>query len=37
MPQMLDVLPPTIESMKRMRDFMLSTHSTMAGIQKTKA
>jgi RND superfamily putative drug exporter len=34
MPQMLDVLPPTIESMKTMRDFMLSTHSTMAGIQK---
>jgi len=34
MPQMLEVLPPTIESMKTMRDFMLSTHSTMAGIQK---
>ncbi len=34
MPQMLEVLPPTIASMKTMRDFMLSTHSTMAGIQK---
>jgi RND superfamily putative drug exporter len=33
MPQMLATLPPTIESMKRMRDFMVSTHSTMAGIQ----
>ena len=34
MPQMLEVLPPTIASMKTMRDFMLSSHSTMAGIQK---
>ncbi len=33
MPQMLATLPPTIQSMKTMRDFMLSTHSTMAGIQ----
>jgi RND superfamily putative drug exporter len=33
MPQMLATLPPTIESMKTMRDFMVSTHSTMAGIQ----
>jgi RND superfamily putative drug exporter len=33
MPQMLATLPPTIDSMKTMRDFMLSTHSTMAGIQ----
>jgi RND superfamily putative drug exporter len=33
MPQMLSTLPPTIQSMKTMRDFMLSTHSTMAGIQ----
>jgi putative drug exporter of the RND superfamily len=33
MPQMLAILPPTIESMKTMRDFMVSTHSTMAGIQ----
>ncbi len=33
MPQMLATLPPTIESMKTMRNFMLSTHSTMAGIQ----
>ena len=33
MPQMLATLPPTIESMKTMRDFMLSTHSTAAGIQ----
>jgi putative drug exporter of the RND superfamily len=30
---MLSTLPPTIQSMKTMRDFMLSTHSTMAGIQ----
>jgi RND superfamily putative drug exporter len=33
MPQMLATLPPTIQSMKTMRDFMLATHSTMAGIQ----
>jgi RND superfamily putative drug exporter len=33
MPQMLATLPPTIESMKTMRDFMVATHSTMAGIQ----
>ncbi|MDA4106732.1 RND family transporter [Mycolicibacterium holsaticum] len=33
MPQMLATIPPTIESMKTMRNFMLSTHSTMAGIQ----
>ncbi|MGH3637651.1 MAG: RND family transporter [Mycobacterium sp.] len=33
MPQMLAVLPPTIQSMKTMRDFMIATHSTMAGIQ----
>ncbi|TGD86524.1 MMPL family transporter [Mycolicibacterium sp. CH28] len=33
MPQLLATLPPTIQSMKTMRDFMLSTHSTMAGIQ----
>jgi RND superfamily putative drug exporter len=33
MPQMLADIPPTIESMKTMRDFMVSTHSTMAGIQ----
>jgi RND superfamily putative drug exporter len=33
MPQMLATLPPTIDSMKTMRDFMLATHSTMAGIQ----
>ncbi|OBH32093.1 hypothetical protein A5692_15865, partial [Mycobacterium sp. E342] len=33
MPQLLADLPPTIASMKAMRDFMLSTHSTMAGIQ----
>jgi RND superfamily putative drug exporter len=32
MPQMLADLPPTIASMKTMRDFMVSTHSTMAGI-----
>jgi RND superfamily putative drug exporter len=34
MPQISATLPPTIESMKTMRDFMLSNHSTMAGIQK---
>jgi RND superfamily putative drug exporter len=33
MPQMLATLPPTIASMKTMRDFMVATHSTMAGIQ----
>jgi putative drug exporter of the RND superfamily len=33
MPQMLADLPPTIASMKTMRDFMLANHSTMAGIQ----
>src|SRR5258707_12618065 len=33
MPQVLATLPPTIASMKTMRDFMVSTHSTMAGIQ----
>jgi RND superfamily putative drug exporter len=33
MPQILATLPPTIASMKTMRDFMVATHSTMAGIQ----
>jgi len=33
MPQMLATLPPTIEAMKTMRDFMVASHSTMAGIQ----
>jgi putative drug exporter of the RND superfamily len=33
MPQMLADLPPTIASMKTMRDLMLANHSTMAGIQ----
>jgi putative drug exporter of the RND superfamily len=33
MPQMLADLPPTIASMKTMRDFMVASHSTMAGIQ----
>jgi RND superfamily putative drug exporter len=33
MPQMLATLLPTIKSMQATRDFMLSTHSTMAGIQ----
>jgi RND superfamily putative drug exporter len=33
MPQMLATLPPTIASMKTMQAFMLSMHSTMAGIQ----
>ena len=33
MPKLLADFPATIDSMKTMRDFMLSTHSTMAGIQ----
>ncbi|MDT5291664.1 MAG: putative drug exporter of the superfamily [Mycobacterium sp.] len=33
LPQTLAMLPPTIESMKTMRDFMMASHSTMAGIQ----
>ncbi|OBG23868.1 hypothetical protein A5765_18360 [Mycolicibacterium celeriflavum] len=33
LPQMLPVLENTITSMKTMRDFMLATHSTMAGTQ----
>jgi putative drug exporter of the RND superfamily len=33
MPRLLADFPPTIESMKKMRDIMLSTHSTMAGYQ----
>ncbi|MCV7282109.1 MMPL family transporter [Mycolicibacterium flavescens] len=33
LPQMLPVLQETISSMKTMRDFMLATHSTMAGMQ----
>ena len=33
MPQLVADFPKTIDSMKTMRDFMLSTHSTMAGIQ----
>ncbi|BBX28038.1 MMPL/RND family transporter [Mycolicibacterium alvei] len=33
MPQMLPVLQQTIDSMKTMRDFMIATHSTMAGTQ----
>ncbi|QLL06841.1 RND family transporter [Mycobacterium vicinigordonae] len=33
MPQLLADFPKTIESMQRMRDYMLSTHSSMAGIQ----
>ncbi|OBG85162.1 hypothetical protein A5698_04405 [Mycobacterium sp. E136] len=33
LPQMLPLLENTIGSMKTMRDFMLSTHSTMAGMQ----
>lgn len=33
MPQMLPVLRTTIDSMGRMRDFMIATHSTMAGTQ----
>lgn len=32
MPQIVADLPPTIETMVKMRDFMVSTHSTMAGI-----
>ena len=34
MPQMLEVSLRTIASMKTMRDFMLASHSTMAGIQQ---
>jgi putative drug exporter of the RND superfamily len=33
MPQLLADFPKTIDSMKSMRNFMLSTHSAMAGIQ----
>ncbi|OHU21664.1 hypothetical protein BKG76_13805 [Mycobacteroides franklinii] len=33
MPQMLPVLRTTIDSMNRMRDFMIAMHSTQAGIQ----
>jgi RND superfamily putative drug exporter len=33
MPQLVADFPKTIDSMKTMRDFILSTHSTMAGIQ----
>lgn len=32
-PQMLPVLRSTIDSMTRMRDFMVATHSVMAGTQ----
>lgn len=34
MPQLLVDFPKTIDSMKAMRDFMLSTHSATAGIQR---
>ncbi|CPR97206.1 Putative membrane protein%2C MmpL family [Mycobacteroides abscessus] len=33
MPQMLPTLRRSIESMSKMRDFMIATHSTMAGMQ----
>lgn len=33
LPQMLPVLQNTIDSMTRMRDFMIATNSTMAGTQ----
>ncbi|MDT5082065.1 MAG: putative drug exporter of the superfamily [Mycobacterium sp.] len=33
LPQMLPVLQETIATMKTMRDFMIATHSTMAGTQ----
>ena len=33
LPQMLPVLQSTIDSMTRMRDFMMATHSVMAGTQ----
>jgi RND superfamily putative drug exporter len=33
MPQMSADIPPIIDAMSKMRDFMVSTHSTMAGIQ----
>src|SRR6185312_16812261 len=32
-PQMLPILKSTIDSMQKMRDFMIATHSTMAGTQ----
>src|SRR6202043_601300 len=32
-PKLTALLPPTIASMKTMRDFMVASHSTMAGIQ----
>ncbi|QZA07724.1 RND family transporter [Mycolicibacter heraklionensis] len=34
MPQMLEDLPKAIDSMKKMRGFMLATHSSMSGIQR---
>lgn len=33
MPEMLPPLQDTIDSMKTLRDFMIATHSTMAGLQ----
>jgi RND superfamily putative drug exporter len=33
LPQMLPILQSTIDSMSRMRDFMIATHSVMAGTQ----
>jgi putative drug exporter of the RND superfamily len=33
MPQLIATLRPTIDSMTKMRDFMVATHSTMAGMQ----
>lgn len=33
LPQMLPVLRSTIDSMSKMRDFMIATHSVMAGTQ----
>ena len=33
LPQMLPLLEKAIDSMKTMRDFMIATHSTMAGTQ----
>ncbi|WIM89996.1 RND family transporter [Candidatus Mycobacterium wuenschmannii] len=32
MPQMISEFPPMIETMAKMRDMMLTTHSTMSGI-----
>ena len=37
MPQLLTVLPPTIETMKTMRTMMLTMHATQSGLQDQMA